>query len=119
MAFKSILMLVGAIALPTPQPGAGAAAPSKLELQRGQAIVTRDCGSCHAVGLRGRSPRAGAPTFRTLGAKYDLEGLSETLAEGIYVGHPDMPERAYPAEDVAAVIAYLQSIQPKPATKSK
>lgn len=29
------------------------------------------------------------------------------------VGHPDMPEFALPADDVAAIIAYLESIQDK------
>jgi hypothetical protein len=37
--------------------------------------------------------------------------LEESLAEGIVVGHPDMPEFRFRPEDVAAIISYLESIQ--------
>jgi hypothetical protein len=40
-----------------------------------------------------------------------VSGLEESLAEGIIVGHPDMPEYRFGAEDVAAIISYLKSIQ--------
>jgi len=33
------------------------------------------------------------------------------LAEGISVGHGEMPEFVFEASDVAAIIAYLKSIQ--------
>jgi hypothetical protein len=33
------------------------------------------------------------------------------LAEGLFVGHPDMPEFAFEAQDVGAIIVYLKSIQ--------
>jgi hypothetical protein len=33
------------------------------------------------------------------------------LAEGLFVGHPDMPQFVFDAQDVGAIIAYLKSIQ--------
>lgn len=81
--------------------------------QRGQAIVIRDCGGCHATGKADKSAFPPAPPFRELGARYDVDGLAEALAEGISVGHPAMPERAYPAAEVAEIIAYLKSVQPR------
>ena len=37
--------------------------------------------------------------------------LAEALAEGLFVGHPDMPQFVFDAQDVGAIIAYLKSIQ--------
>jgi mono/diheme cytochrome c family protein len=81
------------------------------QLQRGEALLTRDCARCHAVGRTGPSPRADAPAFRTLGTRYPIDSLEEALGEGIVSGHPDMPEFEFDAPDVSAIIAYLKSIQ--------
>ncbi len=87
------------------QPGVAAA-----DLKRGETLLTRDCGPCHAVG-RGDSPRKDAPAFRTLGTRYPVEDLEEALGQGFMSGHPDMPEFKFDADDVGAIIAYLKSIQ--------
>jgi mono/diheme cytochrome c family protein len=81
------------------------------DLKLGAALVAKNCGSCHAVGRSGDSPRKDAPAFRTLGTRYPIESLEEALGEGIMSGHPDMPEFAFEADDVGAIIAYLKSIQ--------
>jgi mono/diheme cytochrome c family protein len=81
------------------------------DLKLGAALVTKNCGACHAVGRTGDSPRQDAPAFRTLGTRYPIESLEEALGEGIMSGHPDMPEFAFEADDVGAIIAYLKSIQ--------
>lgn len=96
-----------------PAAGAPGGERPKDPAQRGQAIVIRDCGGCHATGKADKSAFPAAPPFRELGVRYDVEGLAEALAEGISVGHPAMPERAYPAAEVAEVIAYLKSVQPR------
>lgn len=81
-------------------------------LQRhGEELLKAKCAWCHAVGRTGSSPRPEAPAFRLLSRKYPIEGLAESLAEGISVGHADMPEFVFEAKDVAAIIAYLNSIQ--------
>ena len=78
---------------------------------RGELLLTTNCARCHAVGRTGASPHPAAPPFRTLSRKYKIEGLAEALAEGLSTGHPDMPEFVFAAEDVGAIIDYLQSIQ--------
>jgi len=80
-------------------------------LKRGEALPTKNCARCHATGTAGRSPHPEAPPFRTLSRRYPVEGLGEALAEGLFVGHPDMPQFAFDAQDVGAIIAYLKSIQ--------
>lgn len=80
-------------------------------LQRGEALLAKSCARCHAVGTTGASPHPQAPPFRTLARRYPIEGLGEALAEGLSVGHPDMPEFAFGPEDVGAILAYLKSIQ--------
>jgi mono/diheme cytochrome c family protein len=87
------------------------AAPTENELKRGEALLSRDCARCHAVGRTGASPRKEAPEFRTLGRRYPIDALEEALGEGIMSGHPDMPEFAFEVDDVSAIIAYLKSIQ--------
>ncbi len=88
-------------------PPAGAAS----NLKQGEALLTRDCSRCHAVGRSDNSPRADAPAFRTLSSRYPIESLEEALGEGIMSGHPDMPEFKFDADDVGAIIDYLKSIQ--------
>jgi len=100
-------VMAAALALATALQPAAAAEDLKL----GEALLTRNCGSCHAVGRSGDSPQRDAPMFRTLGTRYPIESLEEALGEGIMAGHPEMPEFKYDADDVGAIIAYLKSIQ--------
>jgi mono/diheme cytochrome c family protein len=85
-----------------------AAAP---DLARGEALLKRDCGACHAVGGSDASLDKTAPPFRVIGRRYPVESLEEALGEGFMSGHPDMPEFTFDADDVGAIIAYLKSIQ--------
>jgi cytochrome c len=78
---------------------------------RGEALLSRHCAMCHAIGPAGTSPHAAAPPFRILGQRYPLDSLEEALGEGLLSGHPDMPEFRFAPRDVGAIIRYLQSIQ--------
>jgi hypothetical protein len=42
---------------------------------------------------------------------YPIESLAEAFAEGIIVGHVDMPEVKFRPEEIDAVIAYLKYVQ--------
>ena len=42
------------------------------DLKRGEALLTRDCGSCHATGISGESSHKDAVAFRTLGKHLSL-----------------------------------------------
>jgi len=93
-------------------PAARAQPGSDVEsMRRGGALVTRDCGGCHAVSATGDSPNPEAPPFRDLHQRYPVENLAEALAEGIITGHPRMPEFRFSPREVSDIIAYLQSIQ--------
>lgn len=80
-------------------------------IQRGLSFVSHHCSRCHAIGKAGKSPFAAAPPFRTLHLKYPVENLQESLAEGIVVGHPAMPEFRLEPEQVGDVIAYLKTLE--------
>lgn len=77
----------------------------------GSQILAKYCADCHAIGRTDASRHRDAPAFRTLGRRYPIETLGESLAEGIVVGHPDMPEFQFGPEAVASIVSYLQSIQ--------
>jgi mono/diheme cytochrome c family protein len=79
--------------------------------KRGEALLSTKCARCHAVGRTGASPVEDAPPFRTLSQKYPIDGLAESLAEGLSVGHPQMPEFVFEPDEIAAILAYLNSIQ--------
>jgi mono/diheme cytochrome c family protein len=74
---------------------------------RGQQIAIRECARCHSVTQEGESPHKDAPPFRSLSKKYPVEHLAEALAEGIVVGHKDMPEFLFEPDDVEALLTYI------------
>lgn len=80
-------------------------------VERGQAIAQADCASCHALDAASPSPHAEAPPFRTLSERYPVASLQEALAEGIMVGHPDMPEFSFDPDEIDALIAFIESVQ--------
>jgi cytochrome c len=88
----------------------GEASALTLE-QRGRALVTKMCAACHAVGRIGVSPHAGAPAFRVLDRRFDLDDFIVRLRNGLIATHPDMPMFRFGDEDGEAVVAYLRSIQ--------
>jgi mono/diheme cytochrome c family protein len=83
---------------------------SPLE-ERGRALAERMCSQCHVIGRSGDSPHAGAPAFRALDRRVDLDSFMERLREGLTVGHPDMPTFRFTREDARAFLLYLRSIQ--------
>jgi mono/diheme cytochrome c family protein len=105
---RLFLALVGAFAV-TMSPVSGEEAAATLK--RGADLLAANCARCHATGSTGSSPHPDAPAFRTLSRKYPIEGLGEALAEGLSVGHPDMPEFTFESQDVGAILTYLKSIQ--------
>jgi len=81
-------------------------------LQRdGLALAERMCAQCHAVGRLGASAHSGAPAFRELDRRIDLDGFTRQLREGLVSGHPDMPTFRFSREDARALTAYLRAIQ--------
>ena len=77
----------------------------------GRRLAEIHCSTCHAIGEDGASRHPMAPPFRTLSREYPVTALEEAFAEGILVGHPDMPEFRLEPEQIDATVAYIQSIQ--------
>lgn len=90
---------------------ASAAGAQPSSPARGEALIVSNCAMCHATGPTGASPNPKAPLFRELHQRYPVESLAEALAEGILVGHPEMPQFRFSADEVSDVIAYLKAIQ--------
>jgi len=83
---------------------------SELE-SRGYSIVSEKCASCHAIARSDISPYPKAPPFRFLSRRYPVDSLAEAFAEGIVVGHVDMPQFKFRPDEIDALIAYLKYVQ--------
>ena len=81
------------------------------KIMHGKQLVEANCSKCHGVSLKDKSAHDKAPVFRSLAKRYPIDALEEAFAEGIYTGHPDMPEFAATPDQVAAIVAYISSIQ--------
>ena len=96
---------------------AGACAQTPAEPARtgnaaeGLRIAEIHCAHCHAIGEQGESTHPLAPPFRTLSRHYPVNSLEEAFAEGILVGHRDMPEFRLEPRQIDDLIAYLNSVQ--------
>lgn len=84
---------------------------SRAMERRGRALAEDMCAPCHAIGRSGESPHIGAPPFRRLDRRLDLDSFMDRLREGLMVGHPDMPTFRFSREDARAFVLYLRSIQ--------
>jgi len=89
---------------------AGENVPGTLD-RHGRALAERMCARCHAIGRSGGSPHVGAPAFRALDRRIDLDTFSTRLRTGLFSGHPDMPAFRFSREDARALTAYLRAIQ--------
>lgn len=77
----------------------------------GQRLAETHCAACHSIGSGGASPHENAPAFRTLSRRYPISALEESFAEGVMVGHPDMPQFRLEPGEVEALIAYIYTVQ--------
>ena len=88
------------------------AAAQTADVVHGKALVETNCARCHGVGATDKSAHPDAPEFRTLSRRYPLDALEEAFVEGIYTGHPDMPEFKASPDQIAAIIAYIATLNP-------
>lgn len=87
-------------------------APSRAgDIAAGRHLAQTNCASCHAIGAVGESRNPAAPPFRVLSYGYPLNSLEEAFAEGILVGHPDMPEFELAPQQINDLLAYIESVQ--------
>jgi cytochrome c len=102
-----VLLLASAVAAP----GDAAEKTTVRLLNRGKALVSKNCGGCHAIGVSGASSFDQAPSFRDVVKRYPPESLEEALAEGLATGHPAMPEFVFEPPQIAAILHYLNSLR--------
>ncbi len=81
------------------------------DAQLGRGLAETHCSACHAIGESGSSTHAAAPPFRTFSRNYPVAALEEAFAEGVLVGHPDMPEFRMEPDQIDALIAYIHTVQ--------
>jgi len=105
-AWRSLLM---SLTLTLATASASAQSPAA---QRGLTFVRVHCAQCHAIDKVSESPLTIAPPFRTLHRKFPLESLRRRLAEGIVADHPTMPQFRLDPDQIADVMAYLQTLEP-------
>ncbi len=89
-------------------------AEERSEIDIGRAIAVSRCGECHAIAGDGPGRDPNAPAFVTFPQRWPVEALEEALAEGIVVSHEDvsMPEFELDPADIAALLAYIDSLHP-------
>jgi mono/diheme cytochrome c family protein len=76
----------------------------------GRVLIETYCSGCHSIETIGDSPYEGAPPFRSLHDRYDLDWLEEGLVEGLVSGHPDMPEFEFDPLQAEAIVSYLKAL---------
>ncbi len=79
-------------------------------IEEGRAFARNRCAHCHGIGRLDESPLEQAPPFRRLQDRYPVGQLAEAFAEGIVVGHSEMPSFELTPHEIAALIAYLGSL---------
>lgn len=104
----SVLALSACASAPeAPQP----AVQANADLGAGRRLAEVHCARCHAIGEAGISRHPSAPPFRTLSVNYPITALEEAFAEGVLVGHRDMPEFRLEPQQIEDLLGYIQSIQ--------
>lgn len=93
-------------------PSHGATTSGAGNLAEGRKLAQANCARCHAIGETGASRHQEAPPFRIIAAKGHVDDLQEALAEGIMVGHSDMPEFKLSPGQIGSFLLYLKSLAP-------
>lgn len=88
----------------------GGVSRSPAVIERGRQIARTECSRCHGVGRTDESPNEQAPPFRRIHERYPIEQLAEAFAEGIVVGHAEMPPFELQPDQINALLAYLGSL---------
>ena len=91
--------------------GSFACAAQAQSVERGAALARANCARCHSIERSGLSPFLEAPPFRMLHRKYPVEMLEEALVEGIFTGHPAMPEFELKPGQIGDFISFLKSLE--------
>jgi mono/diheme cytochrome c family protein len=87
-----------------------AAGPSAAQdVDAGRTIAEKLCARCHAIRSGEKSKHGLAPSFPVIAGRYSVWQLQEALAEGIVVGHPDMPKFVFTPRDIDNLLSYMDT----------
>lgn len=106
-------------ATPAPPPPVQGNPPPPSELSfdapaiaRGKSLADANCTRCHATQPGEKSTHTSAPSFATLFTNYPPDYIAEAFAEGVFVGHGDMPAFEFSPEQINDLVAYLKTLGP-------
>ena len=102
-----LVMLAGLLA-----PGAAAGEPDAALVERGRDLAVEKCGRCHAIDRTDEPPHDITPPFRELHARFPIAMLEEAKDSGSIAGHDEMPGFDMEAEEIRALLAYIDSLSP-------
>ena len=75
----------------------------------GEALAEKLCARCHAIRTGEKSKHGLAPAFPLIANRYSVWGLQEALAEGIVVGHADMPKFVLSPNEINDLLAFMDT----------
>lgn len=119
---RTLRAFAAAVALLSAADPVRAADGPSAEAAYGRRIAERACAACHAI-ANGSSPNPRAPPFRELHRRYRAGGLDALLTEGQIAPvsppeegaarlHPHMPQATLGDDEIAALKAYIHSLEP-------
>ena len=106
--FGTLCLALAGLGLSVWAPRPGATAP----VLSGRQIAEQKCARCHAIGETDSSPNPRAPALRDLDRRYPVDGLRDAFAEGLEVGHRNMPQFTLPPAEIDNIVGYLRSLNP-------
>jgi mono/diheme cytochrome c family protein len=83
-------------------------------ITRGKMLVEANCLRCHARFPEEVSSNKSAPSFANLFVHYPPEYIAESFAEGVFMGHQQMPPFEFSAREVGDLVAYLKDLENQP-----
>ena len=84
--------------------------PNAASAARGEAFAQNACSSCHAMGLEGASPMAGAIAFRDMRMDVNAVAYQRRMAQ-MHLGRSTMPPAQVSLEDIRDIDAYARSLR--------
>lgn len=90
--------------------GVAQGAAGAADLAQGRDLAQRWCASCHAI-APGEASDEAAPSFESIVAERGRS--SEWVATWLSTPHEMMPDLSLTREEIAALVAYFDSLRPK------
>ena len=97
-------LLVLAVAVPL-APGSAAA---ETEMEAAQRFIHRNCAACHVTTAGEPRKHADAPDFAEIARRYPPSAIAEAFAEGVTVGHEDMPQFELTPDEIDLLLLFLR-----------